>query len=151
MAALLKRYINTNKTIWMVMIYLVHCRGVFKGELWGPYPLPQGPVKSIDFRKFSGPNGCWAPYGKKLKPPPRQISENASGAQSSFANLGSSECDVSYQYGTRASFQFIRRIPALYILRPKKNLRQLESCQPSSQNEWSVDGWMCCQITTPGR
>ena len=27
--------------------------------------------------------------------------------------LGSSECDVSYQYGTRASFQFIRRIPAL--------------------------------------
>ena len=41
--------------------------------------------------------------------------------------------------------------PALYILRPKKNLRQLESCQPSSQNEWSVDEWMCCQITTPGR
>jgi len=28
-----------------------------------------------------------------------------------------------------------RRIPALYILRPKKNLRQLESCQPSSQYE----------------
>ena len=48
--------------------------------------------------------------------------------------LGSNECDVSW-YGTRASFQFIRRIPALYILRPKKNLRQLESCQPSSQNE----------------
>ena len=49
--------------------------------------------------------------------------------------LGSNECDVSYQYGTRASFQYIRRIPALYVLRPKKNLRQLESCQPSSQNE----------------
>ena len=49
--------------------------------------------------------------------------------------LGSNEWDVSYQYGTRASFQYIRRIPALYILRPKKNLRQLESCQPSSQNE----------------
>ena len=49
--------------------------------------------------------------------------------------LGSNECDVSYQYGTRASFQYIRRIPALYILRPKKNLRQLESCQPSSQDE----------------
>ena len=32
--------------------------------------------------------------------------------------LGSSECDVSYQYGTRASFQYIRRIPALYILTP---------------------------------
>ena len=46
--------------------------------------------------------------------------------------LGSNECDVSYQYGTRASFQYIRRIPAL---RPKKNLRKLESCQPSSQNE----------------
>jgi len=25
----------------------------------------------------------------------------------------SNECDVSYQYGTRASFQYIRRIPAL--------------------------------------
>ena len=62
--------------------------------------------------------------------------------------LGSNECDVSYQYGTQASFQYIRRIPALYILRPKKNLRRLE---PSSQNEWSVDGWVCCQITTPGR
>ena len=24
------------------------------------------------------------------------------------------ECDVSYLYGTRASFQYIRRIPALY-------------------------------------
>ena len=27
--------------------------------------------------------------------------------------LGSNECDVSYQYGTRASFQYITRIPAL--------------------------------------
>jgi len=27
--------------------------------------------------------------------------------------LGSNECDVPYQYGTRASFQYIRRIPAL--------------------------------------
>ena len=43
--------------------------------------------------------------------------------------LGSNEFDVSNQYGTRASFQYIRRIPALYILRPKKNLRQLDSCQ----------------------
>ena len=40
--------------------------------------------------------------------------------------LGSNESDVYYQYGTRASFQYIRR-----ILRPKK----LESCQPSSQCE----------------
>ena len=45
------------------------------------------------------------------------------------------ECDVSYQYGNRASFQYFRRIPALYILRPKQNLRQLESYQPSSQYE----------------
>ena len=59
---------------------------------------------------------------------------------------GSNECDVFYQYGTQASFQYIRRIPALYIFRPKKNLRQLESCPPSSQYEWSVNGWMCCQI-----
>ena len=36
--------------------------------------------------------------------------------------IRSNECDVSYQYGTRASFQYIRRIPALYILRPKKLL-----------------------------
>ena len=38
--------------------------------------------------------------------------------------LGSIECDVSYQYGTRASFQYIRRIPAVHsiILRPKKPL-----------------------------
>ena len=49
--------------------------------------------------------------------------------------IGNIECDVSYQYGTRASFQYIRRIPAHYSLRPKKNLRQLESCQLSSQNE----------------
>ena len=66
--------------------------------------------------------------------------------------LGSNECDVgSYQYGKRASFQYIRRISALYILRPKKNLKQLEFCQPSSQFECSMDGGMRCQITTPGR
>ena len=65
--------------------------------------------------------------------------------------LGSNECDVSYQYGNRALFHYFRRIPPLYILSPKKNLWQRESCQPSSQYEWSVDGWMCCQITTPGR
>ena len=53
------------------------------------------------------------------------------------------------QYCIQTSFQYIRRIPALYILRPKKNLRQLESCQPSFQYEWSVDGWMSCHITTP--
>ena len=28
--------------------------------------------------------------------------------------IGSNECDVSYQYDTLASFQYIRRIPALY-------------------------------------
>jgi len=28
--------------------------------------------------------------------------------------LVSNECDVSYKYGTRASFQYIRRITALY-------------------------------------
>ena len=54
--------------------------------------------------------------------------------------LGSNECDVSFKYGTWASFQYIRRIPALYILRPKKNLRHLESCQHSSQDECSVNG-----------
>ena len=43
--------------------------------------------------------------------------------------LGKNKCDVSYQYGTRASFQYFSRIPALYIL------RLLESCQPSSQDE----------------
>ena len=29
--------------------------------------------------------------------------------------IGNFECDVSYQYGTRASFQYIRKIPALYF------------------------------------
>ena len=53
--------------------------------------------------------------------------------------LRSNECNVSYQYGTRASFQNIRKIPALDIPRPKKNLRQLDFCQPS-QYELSVDG-----------
>ena len=42
-----------------------------------------------------------------------------------YKMLGSNECDVSVWHP--ASFQFIRRIPALYILRPKENLRQLES------------------------
>ena len=49
--------------------------------------------------------------------------------------LGSNECDVSYQYGTRALFQYIRRIPALYFSQAKEALRQLKSCQPSSQYE----------------
>jgi len=49
--------------------------------------------------------------------------------------LGRNECDVSSLYCTRASFQYITRIPALYILRPKKNLWQLESCQPSSRDD----------------
>ena len=42
--------------------------------------------------------------------------------------IGSNECDVSYQYGTRASRiseEFLHSI----ILRPKK---QLESCRPFS-------------------
>ena len=41
---------------------------------------PPGPVKSIDFRGFSGPNGCWAPpprKEKKFKPLPGQIPEYA--------------------------------------------------------------------------
>ena len=46
--------------------------------------------------------------------------------------LGSNECDVTYQYGTRASFQYIRRMPALYYSQAYETLRQLESCQPSS-------------------
>ena len=28
--------------------------------------------------------------------------------------IGSNECDVSYQYGTLASYQYIRRISTLY-------------------------------------
>ena len=39
------------------------------GGLWGL--SPPGPIKSIDFKVFSGPNGCWAPpWKKKIKPPP---------------------------------------------------------------------------------
>ena len=32
-------------------------RGVFRGAM-GAQPPPPGPVKSMDFRGFSGPNGC---------------------------------------------------------------------------------------------
>ena len=47
----------------------------------------------------------------------------------------------------RASFQYIRRIPALYILRPKKNLRQLESCPLLRMNEvWMEE---CAAILQP--
>ena len=64
--------------------------------------------------------------------------------------IWSNECDVSCLYGTQASFQYIRS-PGLYYSQAEEALRQLESCQPSSQNKWSVDEWMCCQIPTPGR
>ena len=37
---------------WKVII-----RGVFMGGVRGAKP-PPGPVQSIDFRGFSGPNGC---------------------------------------------------------------------------------------------
>ena len=54
--------------------------------------------------------------------------------------LGSNECDVSYQYGTRASFHFIRRIPALYILRPKKPIGSWNLVNPLlSMNEAWMD------------
>ena len=36
-------------------VFLINM-GAFRGELWG-LSRP-GPVKSIDFRGFSGPNGC---------------------------------------------------------------------------------------------
>ena len=49
--------------------------------------------------------------------------------------LWSDACDVSYQYGTLASFQDIRRIPALYNSQAQEAIRQLESCQPSFQYE----------------
>ena len=40
---------------------------------------PPGPMKSIDFRGFSGPNGSWAPPPGKIKnlSPPGQIPEYA--------------------------------------------------------------------------
>ena len=45
--------------------------------------------------------------------------------------IGSNECDVSYLKCTRASFQYIRIIPASYYYQATEALRQLESCQPS--------------------
>ena len=39
--------------------------GAYSGGLWGL--SSPGPVKSIDFRGFSGPNGCGAPPGKIKK------------------------------------------------------------------------------------
>jgi len=64
--------------------------------------------------------------------------------------LGSNECDVSYQYGTRASFQYIGRIPALYILRPMKLLGSWNIVSSVlSKNE----GWMdeCAARLQPWR
>ena len=51
-------------------------KGVFRGGAMGAKP-PPGTVKSINFRWFSGPNGCWAPPWKvkKFKPPRGQIPE----------------------------------------------------------------------------
>ena len=49
--------------------------------------------------------------------------------------LGSNGSDVFYQYGTRASFQCFKRTHALYYSEALEALSQLESCQPSSQNE----------------
>ena len=49
--------------------------------------------------------------------------------------IGSNECEVPICLApgphSSLSEEFLHSI----ILRPKKNLRQLESCQPSSQNE----------------
>ena len=54
--------------------------------------------------------------------------------------IGSNECNVSYLYGTRASFQYIRRIPALYILRPKKPIGSWNLVNPLlSINEAWID------------
>ena len=53
-------------------------RGVFRGGAMGAKP-PPGQVKSIDFRGFSGPNGCYkAPLEReKNVSPPVQIPEYA--------------------------------------------------------------------------
>jgi len=48
--------------------------------------------------------------------------------------IGSNECDVYYLYGTWASFQYIRRIPALYYSQVTKALRQLECA--ANYNPW---------------
>ena len=64
--------------------------------------------------------------------------------------LGSNECDDSYQYGNWTSFQYIRRIPALYILRPIYSifLGSWNLVNPLLRmNEAWMDEW----ITTPGR
>ena len=47
-------------------------RGVFRGGGYGAKP-PLRPVKSIDFKGFSGPNGFWAPGKKKILSPPPWI------------------------------------------------------------------------------
>jgi len=57
-----------------------------------------------------------------------------------FQMLGCNECDVPYQYCTWASFQYVRRIPALYILRPKKPLGSWNLVNPFlSMNEAWMD------------
>ena len=51
----------------------------------------------------------------------------------SLQMLGSNECDVSCLHGTRASFQHIRRIPALW---PKKQLWNLVNPVLSMNEAW---------------
>ena len=50
--------------------------------------------------------------------------------------IGSNECNVSCLSGTRASFQYIRRIPALYYSQVKKSLGKWNFVNPLlSMNE----------------
>ena len=63
-----RKYEDLHRNLFFIIYYL---QGRIQGGLWGLSP-PPGPVKSIDSRGFSGPNGCWAPpwKEKKFKPPP---------------------------------------------------------------------------------
>ena len=55
-------------------------------------------------------------------------------------NLPQQYTDLTHQIWRFLVYMFL----ALYY-----SQAQLETCRPSSQNKWSVDVWMCCQITTP--
>ena len=64
-----KKHFQSSNLLLTVMFCVTTCtHRRIQGGLLGLSP-PPGPVKSIDFRGFSCPNGCWAPLEKNLSPP----------------------------------------------------------------------------------
>ena len=95
-------------------------RGVFRWGAIGDEP-PPGPVKSIDFKGCSCPNGCWQPPSKeKNLRPPGQILEYAPAQSSSpLFRTRTRLLSHSNQYGVSIPTSVFE----LYMLQEKVNRR----------------------------